>query len=88
MLWHAHYQSAVRIKRSVRYLDSLRTNRRNGHSKKTVLIGTPRMDLSIPRDRTSSVDPKLISLVDGLKGFPEAIGVVFPQTIVHICIVH
>jgi putative transposase len=30
----------------------------------------------------------LIAVVDGLKGFPEAIGAVFPQTTVQTCIVH
>jgi putative transposase len=30
----------------------------------------------------------LIAVVDGLKGFPEAITSVFPQTIVQTCIVH
>lgn len=30
----------------------------------------------------------LIAVVDGLKGFPEAITTVFPQTIVQTCIVH
>jgi len=30
----------------------------------------------------------LICCVDGLKGFPEAIGAVFPQTSVQTCIVH
>lgn len=30
----------------------------------------------------------LIAVVDGLKGFPEAIGAVFPQTQVQACIVH
>ncbi|MGO4486731.1 IS256 family transposase, partial [Rhizobium sp. 2TAF27] len=30
----------------------------------------------------------LIAVVDGLKGFPEAITAVFPQTIVQTCIVH
>jgi putative transposase len=36
-------------------------NRRNGHSKKTVLSGTSKMTLSIPRDRAGSFDPKLIA---------------------------
>ncbi len=27
-------------------------------------------------------------LIDGLKGFPEAINAVFPKTEVHLCIVH
>ena len=30
----------------------------------------------------------LIAVVDGLKGFPEAIGAVYPETIVQTCIVH
>jgi putative transposase len=30
----------------------------------------------------------LIAVVDGLKGFPEAIGAVYPQTMVQTCIVH
>jgi len=30
----------------------------------------------------------LIALVDGLKGFPDAIHAVFPQTVVHQCVVH
>lgn len=30
----------------------------------------------------------LIAVVDGLKGFPEAIGTVFPETLVQTCIVH
>lgn len=30
----------------------------------------------------------LIAIVDGLKGFPEAITAVFPQTVVQTCIVH
>jgi putative transposase len=36
-------------------------NRRNGHSKKTVLTGTSKMTLSLPRDRAGSFDPKLIA---------------------------
>ncbi|WP_394144803.1 transposase, partial [Burkholderia multivorans] len=30
----------------------------------------------------------LIAVVDGLKGFPEAINTVFPETTVQTCIVH
>ena len=30
----------------------------------------------------------LIAVVDGLKGFPEAITTVYPQTLVQTCIVH
>lgn len=29
-----------------------------------------------------------IAVVDGLKGFPEAINAVFPQTVVQTCVVH
>lgn len=34
------------------------------------------------------VDDILIAVVDGLKGFPEAINAVFPLTVVQTCIVH
>ena len=36
-------------------------NRRNGSSKKTVLTGTSKMTLAIPRDRAGTFDPKLIA---------------------------
>src|SRR5271165_5584307 len=152
-----------------------KTNHRNGYSKKSVLTGTSKVTLSVPRDRAGTFDPKLIAkyqrrfpdfddkiismyargmtvreirghleelygievspdlisaitdavldevaewqnrpldicyplvffdairvkargaqdiliaVVDGLKGFPEAINAVFPQTIVQTCIVH
>ena len=38
--------------------------------------------------QTRGVEDILIALVDGLTGFPDAIGVVFPQTQVHTCVVH
>lgn len=38
-----------------------RINRRNGVSKKTVLTGTSKMTLDIPRDRSGTFDPKLIA---------------------------
>jgi putative transposase len=38
--------------------------------------------------RNRGVSDVLIAIVDGLKGFPEAINAVFPQTIVQTCIVH
>lgn len=38
--------------------------------------------------KAQGVNDILIATVDGLKGFPEAIGAVFPQTIVQTCIVH
>ena len=34
------------------------------------------------------IDDILIAVVDGLKGFPEAISAVFPETLVQTCIVH
>src|ERR1700757_2961266 len=34
---------------------------RNGYSKKSVLTGTSKMTLSIPRDRAGTFDPKLIA---------------------------
>jgi putative transposase len=36
-------------------------NRRDGHSKKSVLTGTSRMTLSIPRDQAGMFDPKPIA---------------------------
>ena len=38
--------------------------------------------------KTRGVSDILIAVVDGLTGFPEAIGAVFPQTTVQTCIVH
>jgi putative transposase len=38
--------------------------------------------------KTRGVGDILIAVVDGLKGFPEAIGAVFPETPVQTCIVH
>lgn len=38
--------------------------------------------------KTRGVNDILIAVVDGLKGFPEAITTVFPQTLVQTCIVH
>lgn len=36
-------------------------NRRNGSSKKTMLTGTSKVTLDIPRDRSGTFDPKLIA---------------------------
>jgi putative transposase len=36
-------------------------NRRNGSSRKTVLTGTAKIDLAIPRDRAGTFDPQLIA---------------------------
>ncbi|MFL5285665.1 MAG: IS256 family transposase [Rhodopila sp.] len=38
--------------------------------------------------RNRGVNDILIAVVDGLKGFPEAINAAFPQTLVQTCIVH
>jgi putative transposase len=38
--------------------------------------------------RNRGVEDVLLAVVDGLKGFPEAINAVFPQTVVQTCIVH
>jgi putative transposase len=38
--------------------------------------------------KTRGIQDVLIAVVDGLKGFPEAINTVFPQTAVQTCIVH
>src|SRR5512132_2109440 len=36
-------------------------NRRNGYGKKTVLTGTGKIELDVPRDRLSTFDPQLIA---------------------------
>lgn len=46
-----------------------RTNRRNGSSKKSVLTGTSKLSLDIPRDRSGTFDPKLIAKYQ--RRFPE-----------------
>ena len=38
--------------------------------------------------RTRGLQDILIAVVDGLTGFPDAIGTVFPRTTVQTCIVH
>jgi mutator family transposase len=38
--------------------------------------------------KNRGISDLLIAVVDGLKGFPEAITAVFPQTIVQTCIIH
>ncbi len=38
--------------------------------------------------KSRGVEDILIALIDGLKGFPEAINSVFPQTQIHHCVVH
>src|SRR6202522_2270243 len=46
-----------------------KTNYRNGYSKKSVLTGTSKMTLSVPRDRAGTFDPKLIAKYQ--RRFPE-----------------
>ena len=53
-----------------------------GHGRREVLDGGP------DELKTRGVQDILICCVDGLKGFPEAIEAVFPQTWVQTCIVH
>jgi putative transposase len=36
-------------------------NHRNGYSRKSVLTGTSKMTLAVPRDRAGTFDPKLIA---------------------------
>ncbi len=38
-----------------------KSNHRNGYSKKSVLTGSSKMTLSVPRDRAGTFDPKLIA---------------------------
>ena len=38
-----------------------RVNRRNGHSKKSVLTGTSKIELAVPRDRAGTFEPQLIA---------------------------
>jgi len=38
--------------------------------------------------RNRGVEDVLLAVVDGLKGFPEVIRAVFPDSVVQICIVH
>jgi putative transposase len=38
--------------------------------------------------KNRSVQDIFIACVDGLKGFPDAIETVYPQTAVQLCIVH
>lgn len=45
--------------------------------------------LSVLQDlKQRGVEDVLFACVDGLKGFPEAIQVAFPQTLVQLCVVH
>ena len=46
------------------------------------------MAIRFKRFAKSGVKDILIACVDGLKGFPDAINSIFPQTTVQLCIVH
>src|SRR5829696_3154789 len=51
-----------------------KANHRNGYSKKTVLTGSAKLDLRIPRDRQGTFDPKLIARYQRrFPGFDEKI---------------
>lgn len=51
-----------------------RANRRNGSSRKAVLTETSRLDISVPRDRAGTFDPKLIAKYQRrFPGFDEKI---------------
>ena len=53
-------------------------NRRNGSSKKTVLTGTSKVTLDVPRDRAGTFDPKLIAKYQ--RRFPD-----FDDKIISMC---
>jgi transposase-like protein len=61
-------------------------NSRNGYGRKSVVTDSGKLALEIPRSR--GVEDLLLAVVDGLKGFPEAIQAVFPEAVVQTCIVH
>ena len=51
-----------------------RANSRNGYGQKTVLTGTGRMELEVPRDRLATFDPQLIAKYQRrFPGFDEKI---------------
>jgi len=53
-------------------------NHRNGYSKKSVLTGTSKMTLSVPRDRAGTFDPKLIAKYQ--RRFPD-----FDDKVISMC---
>jgi transposase-like protein len=67
-------------------------NSRNGTTPKTLRGKRGQVQIDVPRDRTSEFEPQLVkkgqTRFDGLKGFPEAIEAIFPQTQVQLCMVH
>ena len=79
-------------------------NRRNGHSSKTLRTSFGDVEVSVPRDRKSEFDPKVlrknqtsisqdiedifIACTDNLTGFSAAIEAVYPKTEIQNCIIH
>src|SRR5919202_6663822 len=49
-----------------------RANGRNGYGSKTVLTGTGKLDLQVPRDRLSTFDPQLIAKYQRRRGSESA----------------
>lgn len=76
----------------------------NGHSSKTLRTSFGDIEVSVPRDRTSEFDPKVlrknqtgisqdiedifIACTDNLTGFSAAIEAVYPKTEIQNCIIH
>lgn len=79
-------------------------NSRNGHSSKTLRTSFGDVEVSVPRDRKSEFDPKVlrknqtgisrgvedifIACTDNLTGFSAAIEAVYPKTEIQNCIIH
>lgn len=79
-------------------------NGRNGHSSKTLRTSFGDVEVSVPRDRKSEFDPKVlrknqtsisqdiedifIACTDNLTGFSAAIEAVYPKTEIQNCIIH
>ena len=79
-------------------------NSRNGHSSKTLRTCFGDVEVSVPRDRKSEFDPKVlkknqtsisqniedifIACTDNLTGFSAAIEAVYPKTEIQNCIIH
>ena len=79
-------------------------NSRNGHSSKTLRARLGDVEVSVPRDRKSEFDPKVlrknqtsisqdiedifIACTDNLTGFSAAIEAVYPKTEIQNCIIH
>ena len=78
-LGHEHHQASVH------------GNARNGYSKKQLLTsneGAKFWLFVLTELKNRGVQDILIACVDGLKGFPDAITAVYPQTWIQLCIIH